>query len=169
VGGVLAPLAVAMLVYDQHTLPVRRGCRVLEQELEAAPVELLLIPAGLREEPLQALGLLSLRPGHRLGVGQGSEGLVALGRQQQSLKVTPKAFALGASAQQIVEAESVVLQGAWGGGHGQPSGHGDTSLARHWSTGLFLLQQSTARQVRLYARWLFLTANFSEYRQGEGR
>src|SRR5215218_8063824 len=151
-----------MLVYDQHTLPVRHGCRVLEQELEAAPVELLLIPAGLREEPLQALGLLSLRPSHRLGVGQGSEGLVALSRQQQSLKVTPKAFALGASAQQIVE-------GAWGGGHGQPSGHGDTSLARHWSTGLFLLQQSTARQVRLYARWLFLTANFSEYRQGEGR
>jgi hypothetical protein len=128
VGGVLAPLAVAMLVYDQHTLPVRRGCRVLEQELEAAPVELLLIPAGLREEPLQALGLLSLRPGHRPGVGQGSEGLVALGRQQQSLKVTPKAFALGASPKEVVEADSVVLQGAWGRGHGQPSAHGDTSL-----------------------------------------
>ena len=51
-----------MLVYFQHTLRVRHGRRVLEQEVEAAPVELLLIPAGHREEPLQALGLLSLCP-----------------------------------------------------------------------------------------------------------
>jgi hypothetical protein len=58
-----------MLVYDQHTLPVRRGRRVFQQEVEAAPVELLLIPAGLREEPLQALCFLTLRSGHGLGVG----------------------------------------------------------------------------------------------------
>jgi hypothetical protein len=55
---------------------------------------------------LQALGLLALRSYNRLGVGQGGEGLVALGRQQQPLKVTPKAFALGASPKEVVEAGS---------------------------------------------------------------
>jgi hypothetical protein len=54
------------------------------------------------------MGTLVMRP-----ECQGGEGLVALGRQQQPLRVAPKAFALGASAEQIVEAERVVLQGAW--------------------------------------------------------
>ena len=70
---------------------------------------------------MQALGLLALRPGHWLGVGQGSEGLVAPGRQQQlPFKVAPKAFALGEPGTEVTEAESLVLQGAQGRETGLP-------------------------------------------------
>jgi len=51
---------------------------------------------------LQALRFLTLRSHNRLGVGQGSERLVALGRQQQTLQVSPESVALGAGAEKIV-------------------------------------------------------------------
>jgi hypothetical protein len=60
-----------MLVYDQNALLVGGASRVLEQQLEAARVDLVWVPPGLGEEPLQGLGLLALGAGQGLGVGQG--------------------------------------------------------------------------------------------------
>ncbi len=74
-----------MLVYDQDALAIHDGGRVFEQELQPAFVELLGVPPGLGEVPLQALGLLALGSGHGLCVGKGGKGLVMLGRKQQSL------------------------------------------------------------------------------------
>jgi hypothetical protein len=56
---------------------------------------------------LQALGLLALRSHDGFGVGEGGEGLVALGRKQKSLQVASKAFSLGTSSEQVVETGSV--------------------------------------------------------------
>jgi hypothetical protein len=78
VGGVLAPLAVPVLVYDQNAISVRSGRRVFEQELQATFVDLLLVPTGFGEEPLQALRLLALSSSDRLGVRQRGQRLVAL-------------------------------------------------------------------------------------------
>src|SRR5215212_6776197 len=66
VGGLLAPLAVPMLVYDQNAFVVGGGSGVFEQEFEPALVDLLGIPPRFREEPLQALRFLSLRSYDRL-------------------------------------------------------------------------------------------------------
>src|SRR5215212_11475856 len=80
VSGMLAPLAVAMLIYDQNALLGRSGrrfSRFFEQEqFEAALVNLLRVPPGLKEEPLQALRLLSLRSGYGLGIRKGSRNMV---------------------------------------------------------------------------------------------
>jgi len=105
----LAPFAIAVLVYDQDALPVGSTPLIVEQELEAALVDLLLIPPGLREEPLQALRFLALRSCQGLGVSKRGEGLVSLGREQQSLQITPETFALGASTKEIIEALGVVF------------------------------------------------------------
>ena len=95
-GRLLAPFAVPVLVYDQNAFLVGGGRRVLEQEFEAALVDLFVVPPGFREEPLQALCFLTLRSCERLGVGKSGQSLVALGGKQQSLQVAPKAIALGA-------------------------------------------------------------------------
>ena len=75
----LAVLAVAGLVDDESTLLVGSRPRVFEQKLDPALVNGLSIPRRLGEELLQALGLLALRSYDGLGVGEGGEGLVALG------------------------------------------------------------------------------------------
>jgi len=114
VGGLLTVFAGASLVDDEDAGGVRGRLGALQQDLEPAPVDGLGVPAGFREEPLQALGLLVLRPGRRLGVGQSGEGLVALGRKQQAFEVAAEAFALGTSAEEVVEAGGLLLQGTWG-------------------------------------------------------
>src|SRR5215216_6093368 len=113
-------------------------------ELQPAFVDLPRVPTGLRQEPLQALRFFSLRPGHRLSVGEGGKRLVALGRKQESFEITTEALALSPSSEEIIEASGVVLQWAGSGSHGQSSGHGSTSY-RHWSTPSALLQQTTGR------------------------
>jgi hypothetical protein len=144
----LASFAVSMLIYYQDAL-LARSSALFEQEPQLALIDLLRSPPGLRKEPLQALSLPSLRSGDGLGVCEAANVLVALGRKQQSLQVATEAFALDASAEEIVEADSVRLQRAGGQSHGQPSSHGDTSLWRRWSTTVFLLQQTTARHTRV--------------------
>jgi hypothetical protein len=85
------------------------------------------VPPRLRKEPLQALRFLALRPNHRLGVGQGGEGLVAFGGQQEPLKIASETFTLGASVKEIVKACCVLFQRTGGGLYGQSSGHGGIS------------------------------------------
>src|ERR671913_590108 len=70
VGGAPAVLAVASLVDDQRARSVRRTNRIFEHKLYPAPVHLFRIPPGLREKPLQTLGLLALRSYIRLGIGK---------------------------------------------------------------------------------------------------
>src|SRR5215211_1249674 len=94
--------ALTMLVYDQNALLARSTRALLEHELQPTRVDLHRVPPRFRKELLQALRFLTLRSHNRLGVGQGSERLVALGRQQQTLQVTPESVALGAGAEKIV-------------------------------------------------------------------
>jgi hypothetical protein len=63
---------------------------------------------------------------HRLGAGQGGQGLVAVAGQQQALQVGAQATPLGQGAEQWVELGGVVLQGAGGGWAGQALGHRGT-------------------------------------------
>jgi len=124
-GGVAAGLATAGVVDDQHALVVRRGRWVAQQQLKAPLVDLLVIPAGLGEEPLQALHGLVLGAGDRLGAGQRSERLVAVTREQQALQVGAEAMALGEPGGQGVELGGVGLEGAGCGWAGQALGHHD--------------------------------------------
>jgi hypothetical protein len=80
VRGLAAGLAVAAVVDDQRALVVGRGRRVGHQQLQPPLVELLVVPAGLGEEPLQPLHGAVLGAGDRLGAGQPGERLVAVAR-----------------------------------------------------------------------------------------
>src|SRR5215211_9334406 len=104
-------------------------------------------PNSERNHCRLSLRFFALRPGHRLGVGQGGKRLVAFGRKQESFEITTEALALSPSSEAIIEASGVVLQWAGSGSHGQSSGHGGTSY-RHWSTPSALLQQTTDKTVR---------------------
>jgi hypothetical protein len=95
-----------------------------EQELQPALVDLLWVPPRLRKEPLQALRFLSLRSGHGFGISQGSKQLVAFGRKQEPLQVTPEAIALGASAKEIVGPGCLLFQRTGCRLYGSSSGHG---------------------------------------------
>src|SRR5215208_4912395 len=117
-----------MLVYDQNALAMgSRRCR-LEQELQTALVDLLGIPAGFGEKPLQTLRFLALGPYNGFGVGQSRQGLVALGREQEPFQVAPETFPLGARPKKMVETDSVLFEGSWSGGNGQSLGHDGASL-----------------------------------------
>src|SRR5512133_2006056 len=124
-GGLGAGLAVAGVVDDQHALVVGTGGRVDTQQVQPQLVDLLMIPAGLGEEPLQALPGRMLGTGDRLGAGQGGQGLVAIPGQQQALQVAAQAAALGQAREQRVEPLGVVLQGAGCGWAGKALGHRD--------------------------------------------
>jgi hypothetical protein len=127
-GGLFAPFAIPVLVYDQNALLVRsRRVGFVEQKFAATPVDLLGIPPRLGKKPLQALRLLTLRSSHGFGVGQSRQGLVALGGEQKPFQVAPETFALSASREKIVETASVVFERSWGGSNGQSIGHGYTS------------------------------------------
>jgi hypothetical protein len=117
-----------VLVYNQHAFIIGGGRRIFEQEFETALISLSRLPPGLRKEPLQAPRFPSLRSGHGLGVSKRGQGLVALRREQKPLQVTPKAVALGASAEEIIEASGIPFQRTGSGLYGQSSGHGGTSL-----------------------------------------
>jgi hypothetical protein len=91
-----------MLVYYNYALLLvgRYGLWMcLEQHFDPEPAYLLGIPPRLGLKPLQTLGHLTLRSYNRLGVGQSHQSFVALGRQQQTLQVTPESVALGAASQ----------------------------------------------------------------------
>jgi hypothetical protein len=123
--GVRAGLAVAGVVDDQHTLLVRGGRRVGQQQRQPALVDLLMVPGRLGQEELQALHGCVLGTGDRLGASQRGQGLVALARQQQALQIGAEAAALGQGAKQGVELGGVVLQQARCGRAGQSFGHRD--------------------------------------------
>src|SRR5215218_3210870 len=125
----LAPFAISVLIYDQDALLARSSSAraLFEQQFEAALVYLPRVPPRLREEPLQALRFPSLGSDHGLGVGQGGEGLVAFGRQQEPLKIASETFTLGASVKEIVKACCVLFQRTGSGLYGQSSGHGGIS------------------------------------------
>src|SRR4051812_46144186 len=123
-GGLLAPFAIPVLVYDQNTVLVGNRRRVAEQEFEAALVNLSRVPPGFRKEPLQALCFLTLRSEHGFGVGQSRQGLVALGGEQKALQIAPKTFALGTSPKENIEGLGVVFQRARSRIDGQPFAHG---------------------------------------------
>ena len=122
-GGGIAVLAVAGVVDHQHPLGVRRGHRVGAQQLDPALVDRLVVPARLRQEPLQPLDLTMLGAGDRLGVGQGGQGLVAVAGQQQALQVVAQTTALRHAGEQWVELLGVVLQRAGCGWAGAAGGH----------------------------------------------
>src|SRR5215217_4406175 len=125
----LAPFAISVLIYDQDALLARRSSAraLLEQQFEAALVNLPRVPPRLRKEPLQALRFPSLGSDHRLGVRKGGEGLVAFGGQQEPLKIASETFTLGASVKEIVKACCVLFQRTGSGLYGQSSGHGGIS------------------------------------------
>src|SRR5215207_3055243 len=120
--------SVTGFVHHQSSAHRGSGPRILEHRLRPAPVYLLGGPIRLGEEPLKTLRLLALRPHYGFGVGKGSESLVSLGREQQSLKVAAKSLTLGQGVEQVVEVGSVAFEGAGSGLGGQASGHGKTSL-----------------------------------------
>src|SRR5215203_1208398 len=126
----LAPFAISVLIYDQDALLARSSSAraLLEQQFEAALVNLPRVPPRLRKEPLQALRFPSLGSDHRLGVRKGGEGLVAFGGQQEPLKIASETFTLGASVKEIVKACCVLFQRTGSGLYGQSSGHGGISF-----------------------------------------
>src|SRR5829696_3829543 len=73
--GMLAPLAVPMLIYDQNAIFGGSRSWSLAQQLQPPCVELLGVSPRFREEPLQALSLLTLRPGHGFGIGKSGQSL----------------------------------------------------------------------------------------------
>src|SRR5215203_4201937 len=109
----LAPLAVSVLVYYQHALLARSSGVLIDHELEATFVDLLRIPPRFRKEPLQALCFLSLGTCHGFGISKSGQSLVAFGRQEQTFQVAPERVALGAGAEDGIEAVNVVLKWAW--------------------------------------------------------
>jgi hypothetical protein len=123
--GVPAGFAVAAVIDDQHPLPMWRGCRVAQQQLDAPLVELLVVPGRLGEKPLQPLHGLVLGTDDRLGARQRGQRLVAVARQQQALQVGAEAAALREPGQQGIEPGGVALQRAGGGGAGMALGHRD--------------------------------------------
>ena len=114
-GGRGAVLAVASVIEHQHTRIVRGGGRVLAQHPHAPLVDLLVIPGRLRQEPLQPLDLMVLRPSDRLGPGQPGQGLVAIARQQQALQVVAEAATPSQAREHRIEPLGVVLEraGCW--------------------------------------------------------
>jgi hypothetical protein len=103
---------------------VRRGRGIVQQQLHAPLVDPLVVPAGLGEEPLQALHGLVLGANDRLGAGQRGQGLVAVAGQQQPLQVGAQAAALRQPGEQRVELGGVVFQRAGCGWAGKALGHG---------------------------------------------
>jgi hypothetical protein len=88
--GLAAVLAIARIVNHQHSAAVRRGRRVVQQQLQPAEVDLLRIPPRLRQEELQPLYRRMLRPGHRFSPGQRGQRLVPVPRRQQPCQVLPE-------------------------------------------------------------------------------
>src|SRR5215208_48178 len=77
--GFLAPLAIPVLIYDQHAIFGGSHSRGFAHQLQPPCVNLPGVPPRFREKPLQALSLLTLRSYHRLSVGKSAQCLVALG------------------------------------------------------------------------------------------
>jgi hypothetical protein len=69
-GGVPAGLTVAAIIDDQRPLRMWRGRGVAHQQLDAPLVDLLVVPAGLGEKPLQPLHSPVLGADDRLRAGQ---------------------------------------------------------------------------------------------------
>jgi hypothetical protein len=138
VGGVAAVFSVAGVVDDQHALLVGGGGRVAKQQLQAALVDLLVVPGRLRQEELQALHGRMLGADHGFGAGECGQGLVAVSWQQQALQVAPQAATLRERAKQRVELGGVVLQGAGGGWAGQALGHRGTSASSANGSALYV-------------------------------
>jgi hypothetical protein len=93
-------------------------------------------PAGARWPPsgptrtrrgtnVQALRFPALRPGHGLGVCQSRQSLVTFGRQQQTFQVALERVALGAGAEEIIEALGVVFKWTGSRAYGVASSHGE--------------------------------------------
>ena len=97
-----AVLAVAGVVNHQRASLVWGGGWVFTQHLHPLGVDLLVVPARLRQKPLQPLDLAVLGTGDRLGAGQSSQGLVPI-PWQQALQVLTEAAALGQAREQAVE------------------------------------------------------------------
>ena len=143
-GGGGAVLAVAGVVDHQHSPLTWSGGRVFPQQLDAALVELLVIPSRFRQEPLQPLDLTVLSASDRLGTGQPGQGLVAITREQQALQVVAEAAALGQAAKQAIKLGGVVLQRA---------GRGRTrTAAGHRGGGLLAADTTMDRTARTYAK-----------------
>jgi hypothetical protein len=113
-------------------MPVGRGGRVGLQQLDPLPVDGLVVPGRLRQEPLQPLDLAMLGAGDRLGVGQRGQGLVAVAGQQQALQVVAQAAALRHACKQRVELGGVVLQRAGSGWAGTAGGHRRGGSGGRW-------------------------------------
>src|SRR5215218_10987228 len=122
-GGGGAVLAVPGVVDHQRPRIMGGGGRVFPQQLDAALVELLVVPSRFREEPLQPLDLTVLSASDRLGAGQPGQGLVAIPREQQALQVVTEAAALGQAAKQAIKRGGVVLQRARRGWTRTAAGH----------------------------------------------
>ncbi len=127
-----AVLAVPGVIDDQRPGRMRPGHRVLAQQPHPDLVDRVGVPGRLGQEVLQALGLAVLGAGHRLGVGQRGQGLVALAWGQQPGQVVPEPAALRQPGQHRVELGSVVLQGSWSGRAWPARGH----LIPHSSTNM---------------------------------
>src|SRR5215204_5632186 len=122
----LAPLAVSVLVYYQHALLARSSGVLIDHELEATFVDLLRIPPRFRKEPLQALCFLSLGTCHGFGISKSGQSLVAFGRQEQTFQVAPERVALGAGAEEVIEALGIVFEWSRSRTYWVASGHGET-------------------------------------------
>jgi hypothetical protein len=152
VGGVAAGLAVAAVIQHQHALVVGRGGRVGHQQLDPALVDPLMIPAGLAEEPLQALHGRVLGANDRLGAGQRGHGLVTVAGQQQPLQVGAQAAALRQPGEQGVELDGVVLQRAGGSWAGKALGH--CAHLRAQAAELLLYTQPSLKSTNY--RWCYV-------------
>ncbi len=130
-----------MLVDHQHTIRSRRRHRVRTQRGNPALVYCRGIPGGLREEPLQALRLGMLRTNDWFSVGKGGQGLVALGRQQETFQVAAKAITLIPSRKEGIERVAVRFQGTRGGRNGEALSH--NCISSPVVLPLLLLQHTT--------------------------
>ena len=151
-GGVPAGLAVAAVVQHQRPLVVGGGRRVAQQQLDAALVELLVVPGRLGNKPLQPLHGLVLGADDRLAAHQRGQRLVAVARQQQALQVGAQAAALRQPGEQGIKPGGVVLQRAGCGGQARRLVIATTSQAtaapQTHSSPNRPTQQTTATELR---------------------
>ena len=80
------------------------------QHLQALCIDGFGLPRGLGEQPLQALGMGMLRADDGFSVGEGGEGLVAFGGQEQAFELAAEGVTLIAFGQARGEAVGVGLK-----------------------------------------------------------
>jgi hypothetical protein len=117
--------------------------RLHAQQVHALRVDLLGLPRGLGQKPVQALGMRMRGTTDGLGVDQRGEGRIAFSGQEQALQIATEGVTLIAFRKERVNVSSVRFEGA---GAGAPGSRVRIPSSTSWSsTSPSSCQQSTIK------------------------